>query len=82
MIDFELPANYVLQEQPKDMSIALPNTGGRYLLQTKQTDNHITVNQMLQFNKAIFSPEEYLYLKEFYSRIIQNQKTDLLLKAN
>ncbi|MFA6276730.1 MAG: transglutaminase domain-containing protein [Pedobacter sp.] len=79
-ITISLPENYVVQEKPQDMGLALPATGGRYLLQTTLTDNNLILNQVLQFNKAIYGPEEYLYLKEFYSKIIQNQKADLLLK--
>ncbi|MBB2144728.1 DUF3857 domain-containing protein [Pedobacter sp. LMG 31464] len=75
-----LPGNYQLQEKPQDLAIGLPLSGGRYLLQTTLTDNNLVLSQVLQFNKAIYAPEEYPYLKEFYSKIIQNQKTDLLLK--
>lgn len=75
-----LPEKYQLLEKPKDMAIALPNAGGKYLLQTKLEDNTISMSQILQFNNAIYQPDEYLYLKEFYSKIIQNQKTEFLLK--
>ncbi|WP_406826658.1 transglutaminase domain-containing protein [Pedobacter sp. KACC 23697] len=75
-----LPEKYQLLEKPKDMAIALPDAGGRYLLQTKLEDTTISMSQILQFNKAIYQPDEYLYLKEFYSKIIQNQKTEFLLK--
>jgi len=79
-INVLLPEKYVLLEKPKDMAIALPNAGGKYLLQTALDDNTISMNQILQFNNAIYQPEEYLFLKEFYSKIIQNQKTECLLK--
>ncbi|MEE1944410.1 transglutaminase domain-containing protein [Pedobacter sp. KR3-3] len=75
-----LPGKYEMLEKPKDIAIALPASGGRYIIQSDMVDDKLTVNQILQFNKAIYSPEEYLYLKEFYSKIIQNQKTDVLLK--
>jgi len=79
-INVLLPEKYLLLEKPKDMAIALPNAGGKYLLQTALDDNTISMNQILQFNNAIYQPEEYLFLKEFYSKIIQNQKTECLLK--
>jgi hypothetical protein len=79
-INLNLPKNYVMVEKPKDMAIGLPNTDGKYLLKTSSEGNDISLNQILQFNKAIYQPEEYLSLKELYSRIIQNQKTDFLLK--
>ncbi|WP_316845110.1 transglutaminase domain-containing protein [Pedobacter psychrodurus] len=80
IINVTLPEKYQLMEKPKDMAIALPNAGGKYLLQTGLQDDTISMSQILQFNNAIYQPEEYLFLKEFYSKIIQNQKTEFLLK--
>ncbi|MES2419197.1 MAG: DUF3857 domain-containing protein [Bacteroidota bacterium] len=80
IVNITLPDSYELLENPKDMAIGLPNNGGKYLLQTTVDGNKVIISQLMQFNKAIYGPEEYLYLKEFYSKIIQNQKTDLLLK--
>jgi hypothetical protein len=39
----------------------------------------LNFSQVLQLNKPIYDPEEYLSLKEFYSRMIQYQKTDIIL---
>ncbi|MNK03378.1 hypothetical protein D3C87_212230 [compost metagenome] len=78
-IHITLPDNFLLKEQPKDVSIGLPNQGGRYLLQTNLLDKSLTVNQQLLFSKAIYTSEEYHYLKEFYNRIIQAQKSDVLI---
>ncbi|GGI26264.1 DUF3857 domain-containing protein [Pedobacter mendelii] len=80
IINIALPGKFEMTEKPKDLAIGLPNAGGRYLLKTSLVDNVISFNQILQFNKAIYEPEEYPYLKEFYSIIIQNQKINLLLK--
>ncbi|WP_231491796.1 DUF3857 domain-containing protein [Pedobacter sp. Leaf170] len=80
LINIELPGKYELKEKPKDLAIALPNAGGKYLLKTGIEDNLISLSQIMQLNKATYMPEEYLYLKEFYSKIIQNQKAELLLK--
>jgi len=81
-ISISLPEKFRIKEQPKDVSLALPNQGGRYILQTSLTDHNLTLNQQLLFSKAIYSPEEYHYLKEFYNRIIQAQKSDILLTKN
>lgn len=78
-ININLPDKFQLKEQPKDMSLALPNQGGRYILQTRVMDNHLMVSQQMQFTKAVYTSEEYHYLKEFYNRIIQIQKTDVLI---
>ncbi|MDQ8005387.1 MAG: DUF3857 domain-containing protein [Pedobacter sp.] len=81
-INLVLPENYVLKEQPKDLSIALPNQGGRYILQTTLVDKNLMVNQQLLLSKAIYTSEEYHYLKEFYNRVIQAQKADVLISKN
>jgi len=80
IINIALPGKYEMAEKPKDLAIGLPNNGGRYLLKTSIEGNLLSFSQVLQFNKAIYQPEEYPYLKEFYSKIIQNQKADVLLK--
>ncbi|QPH40775.1 DUF3858 domain-containing protein [Pedobacter endophyticus] len=80
MINLTLPSNYKMIEKPQNLSIALPNSGGKYLLQCAFEDDKIAVSQMLQLNNAIYQPDEYFALKEFYSKIIQNQKSEFLFK--
>nr|WP_068892933.1 DUF3857 domain-containing protein [Pedobacter panaciterrae] len=76
----KLPANISVVDKPKDMSMALENNGGKYISSTAVQDDAFVFNQMLQFNKPIYESDEYLSLKEFYSRIIQSQKTDIVFK--
>lgn len=80
IVNLALSDKFELLEKPKDMAIGLPNSGGKYLLKTNLDGETLTLNQILQFNNAIYQPEEYLSLKEFYSKIIQNQKSEFLLK--
>jgi hypothetical protein len=79
-IVIELPGDYSLEEQAKDLAMALPENSGKYLTSTKLENNTLAFNLLFQLNKPVYSPEEYLSLKEFYSRIIQQQKVDLVLK--
>ncbi|SFH02891.1 DUF3857 domain-containing protein [Pedobacter insulae] len=80
VINITLPEKYELLEKPKDLGIALPNGGGKYVLQTTLNNDILTITQLKQLSKSIYQAEEYPYLKEFFNKIIQNQKTDLLLK--
>ncbi|WP_354360855.1 DUF3857 domain-containing protein [Pedobacter sp. UYP30] len=79
-LNITLPGDFELAEKPKDMAIGLPNSGGKYLLQTQMINNMLSVSQILEFSDAIYEADQYPYLKEFYSRIIQNQKADVQLK--
>lgn len=78
-IQLDLPEDYVVADQPKNMNIGLADNGGRYLTNTEMAEHRITFTQLLQLNKPIYNPSEYLSLKEFYSQVIQNQKTDIIL---
>ena len=78
-INLELPESYKIKELPKDVSIGLPNNGGRFMLQFVQNGNNLVINQLIQLNKPIYSSEEYHALKELYNRIIQTHKTGILL---
>jgi hypothetical protein len=75
----KLPDNWTLAEQPKNMAMSLPENGARFTSNTSSVDKTLMFSQALQLNKPIYEPEEYLSLKEFYSRMIQYQKTDIIL---
>jgi len=76
----KLPANYTVTENPKNFSMALAENGGKYLFMTTTEDHVLTFSQLFQLSKPLYTSEEYLALKEFYSRIIQLQKTDVVFK--
>ena len=75
-----LPEKISLVAPVKDMSMGLPNNDCRYQTFTKYEDNTLNFSSLLQLNKPVYAPEEYLSLKEFYSKIIQQQKIDLVLQ--
>lgn len=77
-----LPTDFSVKERPKDFSLALPHQGGRYILQTTTNENEFTLNQLFTLNKAIYTSEEYHYLKEFFNQIIQRQNNDIMIVKN
>ncbi|WP_457270503.1 DUF3857 domain-containing protein [Pedobacter sp. UYEF25] len=79
-INIALPGDFELIEKPKDMALGLPNNGGKYFLQTQILGNTLSVGQILEFSEAVYQADQYPYLKEFYSRIIQNQKSEIQLR--
>jgi hypothetical protein len=79
-LSIKLPTAYTLADQPKDLSLGLPNQDGKYLTRTILEDNTLNFTQLFQLNKPIYESDEYFSLKELYSQIIQVQKTDIVLK--
>ncbi|HEY0246075.1 MAG TPA: DUF3857 domain-containing protein, partial [Mucilaginibacter sp.] len=65
---------------PQPVSMAMPNQGGRFITTFDSNSNTFTFSDILNFSKPVYMPEEYPYLKEFYNKIIQTEKTNLVFK--
>eukprot|EP01133_Synstelium_polycarpum_P010140 gene10140-11817_t len=76
----KIPDNFQLADHPKNLAIALAQNGGKYLTDVSFSDGVLNFTQLFQLNKALYGPDEYLSLKELFSRMIQQQKTDVILK--
>ncbi len=80
LVSIELPAEFEVVSKPDDYNMVLENRGGRYLTQTGLADNVLSFSQLLALNQAIYPPESYFALKEFFSRVIQHEKIDVVLR--
>ncbi|MBT1685853.1 DUF3857 domain-containing protein [Dawidia soli] len=74
------PESYELVEPPAKVGLALPNDGGRFLFDIQQTGNRLSLHNSLQLKRAVYSSEEYHYLKELYSRVVAIEQTDLVFR--
>ena len=79
-LTLHLPDNYTIETQPQQSGIALPNDDGRFQTVFQTDGNSFTFSHVIQFNKSIFSSEEYPYLKELYNKIILAEKTPIMIK--
>jgi hypothetical protein len=79
-MNLRIPADFVLVDKPKDIALSLPGGNAKYINRIAFGDGEVKLLEVLQLNKPVFGAEEYLSLKELYSRIIQHQNTDLILK--
>lgn len=79
-VSIELPAVYELVSKPDDYNMALEDRGGRYLTQTGLSGNTLTFSQLLALNRSTYPPDSYFALKEFFSRIIEQEKIDVVLR--
>jgi hypothetical protein len=79
-VTVHLPANYTVETPPQPMAVAMPNNGGKYISTYEPGDNSFSFVYLTQFNKSIYGAEEYGYVKEFFNKIIQSQKTEMVFK--
>jgi hypothetical protein len=79
VLTLHLPDQYeVIAPQP--VSMTMPNQGGRFITTYDSNSNTFTFSDVLNFSKPVYTPDEYLYLKEFYNKIIQTEKANLVFK--
>ncbi|MCF2875461.1 MULTISPECIES: DUF3857 domain-containing protein [unclassified Tenacibaculum] len=73
LLTLKLPQGYQLKKLPKNKALALPNKGGKYVLNIKNINNTINVYFKLSINKRTYTNNEYYHLKEFYNQAIKTQ---------
>ena len=62
------------------MTISMPNRGGNFFTAFDGDNQNFSFSYDTRFNKSIYSPEEYPYLKELYNKIILAQKNEFVFK--
>lgn len=69
LLTLTLPTNFMMQELPANLMLALPNGGGRFSFQASQiSPETIQIATRLQLLKSDYSPEEYAALREIHQR--------------
>jgi Domain of Unknown Function with PDB structure (DUF3858) len=82
VLTLEYPSNFHVDEIPKNIALAMPNKGGRFLFSCTNLGNKLNISYSLNLTKAIYDASEYQSLKELFARIVQLRQTDLVLIKN
>lgn len=78
-----LPKQFSVENMPQNIALALPQQGGRFLVNyAANDDGSIAFSHLTQFNKSIYSSEEYPALKEMFNKIIQAENGEIIFKKN
>jgi len=80
ILTVHLPDQMTTEALPQQVGLALPNQGGRFLLGYTPTDDGFNCSYSIQFNRSLYSSEEYPYLKEMYNKIIQAESAEVVFK--
>ncbi len=80
MVNMEIPKGYAIDEMPKSTRMKYNDNEGQFeYIMTKDAAN-IYLQCTLRFNKAIFSPDDYESLREFYGQIVKKQSEQIVFK--
>jgi hypothetical protein len=80
LLEFEFPPAYEIDELPKSAALTLPQNGGRYLFNMTSLGNKIQMTSNLTLSKSVYSSDEYFLVRELFSRVVQNQQQQIVLK--
>jgi hypothetical protein len=81
VLQLEYPADYEIVNIPEKVGLALPDGGGRFICETQNSNNKLSMSNSLAIKKTVYSSVEYHYLKELFNRIIQIQNAELIFKS-
>lgn len=80
LLELNFPGKFEVSGKPETVGLALPNQGGKFIMQVNQQENGLSFYQLTQLDKSVYAPEEYPYLKELFNKMVLTQKADVVLK--
>lgn len=82
LLTMEIPKGYRIEELPKSAKVNFnDNEGGFEYIIAKQGE-YIMLRSKLFFNKAIFLPEDYEVLRNFFGFIVKKHAEQIVFKKN
>jgi hypothetical protein len=79
---YEFPKEYSVVEMPKNLSVSLPENGGKFTYIITLNGNKLTVTSRIQLRKPVYYTEEYASLQEFFDKIVAKHNEQVVLKKN
>ena len=80
MCHITIPEGYEVESLPENKNITLPNNAAKCSFNISLDGNRLSVVSNLKVNETYFLPNEYVSLREFYTRIIAKQTEPIVLR--
>lgn len=80
-LEMEVPAGYTVEELPKPLVVKLnEKEDGLFEYRVSESGGHISLRSRLSIKRAVFSPEEYNTLREFFNQVVKKQAEQIVFK--
>jgi hypothetical protein len=79
-VTITLPPNFTIEDLPTSNLVALPNNGGRALVNTTLNANKATLSFVVSLTKPVYTVDEYPALKVFFDKVVGYENGMLALK--
>jgi hypothetical protein len=80
VLNMEIPKGYQVEELPKSAKVQLNETDGLFQYSVQKMGNSIQFLCKLIIHKAIFQPDEYEALRNFYAFIVKKQSEMIVFR--
>lgn len=75
-----IPSNYTVSHLPDPVNMVLPDNGGKFTYRVSAENETIVIQSNISFNKALFTQNEYPYIKQLYANIVAKQSEPIIIK--
>ena len=79
---FTLPAGYETEEMPQPLLLSMPGNGGRFTYQVSQDDRQLKVVSRFVLRKAVYGPDEYPVLRQFFDKVVAKQAEQIVIRRS
>ena len=80
VLNMEIPQGYVVDELPKSAKVAFNGSDGFFEYGIQASETSIQLRTHIKLNKALFAPEDYNSLRDFYAFIVKKQAEQIVFK--
>jgi hypothetical protein len=82
VLTLQIPDGYTVEELPKSAKATLNGSDGTFDYLIGAEGGIVQLRCRLKLNKAIFAPEDYGSLRDFYALVVQKEAESIVLKKN
>ena len=75
----QIPEGYQVEHLPQPAVLLLPEKAGSFRYNITQNGNTIYVKANVKFKSAMIGPENYVHLKDFYTKLIEKETEKVVL---
>jgi Domain of Unknown Function with PDB structure (DUF3857)/Domain of Unknown Function with PDB structure (DUF3858)/Transglutaminase-like superfamily len=80
VLSMDIPPGYVVDEIPKSAKVAFNGDQGYFEYLLAQQGDKIQMRCRVRLNKALFPPEDYSSLRDFFAFIVKKENEQIVLK--
>lgn len=79
-LNMTIPDGYAVEEIPKSAVVKFNENEGIFQYLIQQSENNIQFRSRVKLSRAVFAPEEYNSLRDFFDMIVKKHSEQIVLK--